>query len=334
MEPTHENAAFLAEAINRAYGPDDARAIALGFAEAEGRPVTLRANALKTSRDDVARALKAAGIAFEGVAWYGDAFVCRDVRERALWELPIYRDGDIYLQSLSSMIPVLALAPREGADILDMCAAPGGKTLQIAAMTGGRSHLTACEMSAPRSEKLRYNLDKLGARGVNVMRVDARRLDEFFSFDQILLDAPCTGSGTVRGAVGAAGRITKKLLDKTTRSQRALLERALTVLKPGGELVYSTCSILPEENEEQVRHALARHRDCEIAPIAVPSETDADADADEDLPAVPDTVRAIAEAVDRGEIPVLPNGLPGTITVRPSHDYEGFYVARIKKKAR
>ena len=81
MEPTHENAAFLAEAINRAYGPDDARAIALGFAEAEGRPVTLRANALKTSRDDVARALKAAGIAFEGVAWFGDAFVCRDVRE-------------------------------------------------------------------------------------------------------------------------------------------------------------------------------------------------------------------------------------------------------------
>lgn len=332
MEPTHENAAFLAEAIARAYGPDDARAIALGFAEAEGRPVTLRVNALKASRDDVECALGAAGIAFESVAWYGDAFVCRDVRERALWELPIYRDGDIYLQSLSSMIPVLALAPREGADILDMCAAPGGKTLQIAAMTGGRSHLTACEMSAPRSEKLRYNLDKLGARGVNVMRVDARRLDEFFSFDQILLDAPCTGSGTVRGADGGAERITKKLLDKATRSQRALLDRALTVLKPGGELVYSTCSILPEENEEQVKRALSRHRDCEVSPIEVPPA--ADADADEDLPPVPDTVRAIAEAVDRGEIPVLPNGLPGTLTVRPSRDYEGFYVARIKKKAR
>ena len=95
------------------------------------------------------------------------------------------------------MTPPLALGPRAGADALDMCAAPGGKTSQMAALEP-EAHITACELSAPRAEKLTYNLQKLGAHNVQVMKTDARRLDEFFSFDQILLDAPCTGTGTVR----------------------------------------------------------------------------------------------------------------------------------------
>ena len=91
---------------------------------------------------------------------------------------------------------------------------------------------------------------------MNVMRTDARRLDEFFSFDQILLDAPCTGTGTLRaGDERAEKRMTRQLLAKVVKSQRALLDRALTILKPDGTLVYSTCSILAEENDEQVHGA-------------------------------------------------------------------------------
>ena len=224
-----------------------------GYREALERPVTLRANTLKATVDDVCRDLNARDIVYERVPWYDDALVVRDARERDLWELDIYREGHIYLQSLSSMLPPLLLEPRAGADILDMCAAPGGKTAQIAALTGNAAHLTACEMSAPRAEKLTYNLDKLGAANVNVMRTDARKLDEFFSFDQILLDAPCTGTGTYRaGDERAEKRMTPQLLAKVTKSQRALLDRALTVLKPGGTLVYSTCSVLAEENDDQV----------------------------------------------------------------------------------
>ena len=182
-------------------------------------------------------------------------------------------------------------------------------------------------MSTPRAEKLTFNLNKLGVTAVNVMRTDARRLDEFFSFDQILLDAPCTGSGTVRaGDAKAAVRITEKLLAKVTRSQRSLLDRALTVLKPGGVLVYSTCSILPQENEEQVMAALKRHRDCEVMPL-----TGALA---EDAPARPATAQAIADAAERGELPLLANGLAGTLTICPTRLYEGFYIAVIRKKAR
>ena len=126
------------------------------------------------------------------------AFLLEGADERAVQALPLYERGEIYLQSLSSMLPPLALAPQEGADILDMAAAPGGKTAQMAAMTGNRANITACEINQIRAEKLKYNLEKQGATRVNIMVRDARKLEDFFRFDQILLDAPCSGRSTPR----------------------------------------------------------------------------------------------------------------------------------------
>ena len=143
-----------------------------GFDEARERPVTLRANTLKSSIGEVCTVLEASGFTYRRVPWYADALVLDDVRERDIWDLDIYRDGHVYLQSLSSMLPPLLMGPRPGTDVLDMCAAPGGKTAQIAALTGNAAHLTACEMSSPRADKLVHNLEKLGAANVNVMRTD------------------------------------------------------------------------------------------------------------------------------------------------------------------
>ena len=319
----------LPELLTRFMAPleEPAReAVRAGFEAAVSRSVTLRANTLRSTCNEVAAALDDAGISFGRVAWYDDALVLSNARERKLWDLPIYQDGSVYLQSLSSMLPPLALAPRNGADVLDMCAAPGGKTSEMAALAP-HAHITACEMKASRADKLEYNLRKLGVRAANIMRIDARRIDEFFSFDQILLDAPCTGTGTLRvGDERAAARVTPKLLAKVTRSQRSLLDRALTVLKPGGELVYSTCSVLPQENEEQVEAALKRHRDCSIVPLAGALP--------EDAPTRPATAEALARAAEDGALPLLPNGLPGTLTICPTRDYEGFYLAKIRKAAR
>lgn len=308
---------------------EDVRAVLeAGFERARERPVTLRANTLKATAEQVASALDDAGIAYARVPWYEDAFVLDGVGEREVWSLDAYREGLVYLQSLSSMLPPLVLGPRGGADILDMCAAPGGKTAQIAALTGNAAHLTACEMSAPRAEKLAYNLKKMDAQNVNIMRTDARRLDEFFSFDQILLDAPCTGTGTYRaGDERAEGRMTPQLLAKVSKSQRTLLDRALTILKPGGTLVYSTCSVLPEENGDQVRAALKRHRDCKVVPIVPGSVDDG---------RIEEGGRVIrVERADEGALawPVLevPNAVEGTLTIAPSRLYEGFYVAAIEK---
>lgn len=324
--------AFVAETLAEHYDEATCAHIAQGFGDARDRPVTLRANTLATDADAVGAALAQAGIEFSHPAWYPDAFVLAETSERAVWDLELYRTGSVYLQSLSSMLPPLVLGPRAGADVLDMCAAPGGKTSQLAALAGGAAHLTACEMSAPRAEKLAYNLRKLGAENVQVMRCDARRLDEFFRFDQVLVDAPCTGTGTLRANdPKAARRITPALLAKTVRSQRALLDRGLTVLKQGGTLVYSTCSILPEENECIVAEALRRHKDCELVPIALDA-ADGDHAADGE-PREPQPIMLAAGAEGPFALPLLPCGLAGALLVAPTRAFEGFFVAALHKKA-
>ena len=211
---------FMVDTVAGAYAPADAELMIEGFGAAATRPVTLRANTLKATAEDIAAALGAAGIAHNPVAWYPDAFILPEAQVSDLWDLDIYRNGKIYLQSLSSMMPPLVLGAQAGEDILDMCAAPGGKTTQITALTQGQAHLTACEMSIPRAEKLESNLHRQGAKNVPVMRIDARELDEFFRFDRILLDAPCTGTGTViSGNEKSLRGLTEQLLGKCARSR-------------------------------------------------------------------------------------------------------------------
>lgn len=306
----------LVAAVRTQYDAYDIHRIVDGWSCS--RRVTLRANTLLAGREEVADALGAAGLAWQGVPWYSDAFVLdAGVRERSLWELDVYKDGKIYLQSLSSMLPPLALSPAPGADVLDMCAAPGGKTSELCALAPGGegarpAHVTACELSMPRAERLEHNLAKLGATNVQVMRTDARKLDDWFAFDQILLDAPCTGSGTVHTHDAHAERhLTPALADGVERTQRALLDKALEILKPGGTLVYSTCSILARENEDVVEWGLGRHRECELVDLAGQGPLVLAADA----------------------LPTLPCRLPEALTVCPTELYEGFFVAKIRKGA-
>ena len=325
---------FMVDSVAGAYTPADAELVIEGFGAAAARPVTLRANTLKATAEDIAAALDAAGIAHRSVAWYQDAFILPDAQVSDLWDLDIYRDGKIYLQSLSSMMPPLVLGAQSGEDILDMCAAPGGKTTQIAALTQGQAHLTACEMSIPRAEKLEAILGRQGAKNVPVMRIDARELDEFFRFDRILLDAPCTGTGTViSGNEKSLRGLTEQLLFKCARSQRALLDRAMGSLKPGGTLVYSTCSILPQENEDALHEALDKHMDCELIPLdGTPSESEARRAQDAgDKPHIESN--ALTEAIAAGQVSVITNGMPGTLTVPPSRDFEGFYIALVRKRS-
>ena len=293
---------FFRGEILRQYGEDTAVRIFAGMSRR--RLVTLRANRLKTSPEAVEKALWAQGIAWERLPWWEDAFLLPRASEADLWRLPIYEAGEIYLQSLSSMLPPLALAPRPGADILDMAAAPGGKTAQMASMTNGKANITACEINRIRAEKLQYNLQRQGASRVSVLVRDARQLESFFRFDQILLDAPCSGSGTMLAEEPATLRaFSEKLVRASAATQLQLLKKALSLLKSGGTLVYSTCSILEAENESVVRAAL-RGADARVEPLQLPG----------------------TEA-----LPLLPVSLPGTLCVCPSDRYEGFFLARIRK---
>lgn len=302
--------AFFTELLSQQYNPEDITRIEAGCSTT--RKTTLRANTLRATRKEVAEELNKAGIAWGPVAWYADAFVLDSATPRELWELPLYKEGHIYLQSLSSMLPPLALNAQAGHDVLDMCAAPGGKTTQLAALCNNACNITACEMHAPRAEKLQYNLQKQGAKRVNVMRTDARQLDEFFSFDRILLDAPCSGSGTINVFdPKLSKRFSWQLIQKSCKAQTALLTRALALLKPEAELVYSTCSVLACENEHIVQSVLAgarkqkrQQKEFEVKPIEL----------------------AAAEG-----LPLLPTSIEGSLCVCPTEFYEGFFMCKIKR---
>ncbi len=265
------------------------------------RPVTLRANTLKTDSAAVFSALSALGISCRRAAWYPDAFILDGVRERTLEESDLFRNGEIYLQSLSSMLPPLLLAPKAGENILDMAAAPGGKTAQISALSGGGALITACEKDRFRFERLKFNLTRQGVPRATVMMADASALDDFFRFDKILLDAPCSGSGTIKPGVPV--RISERLVAGSVKAQEALLEKGLRLLKPGGILVYSTCSVLRQENEELVGRVAPRAGG-EILPVELPFLS---------------------------ELPLLARS-PLGITVCPNDLFEGFFLSLIRKR--
>ena len=291
---------FLIEMLNKQYGENIINKIIDGFNQ--NRPVTFRVNTLKTTTNAVCQELDKFNIQYEKVSWSNEALIIKNVQEKQIQELDIYKNGEIYLQSLSSMLPPIILNPKPNTDILDMAAAPGGKTTQLAALTQNKAHITACEMNKLRAERLKYNVEKQGASCVYVMLQDARRIDDFFSFDNILLDSPCSGSGTLNA--NFENRFTMKLVEKSTKSQLSLLKKAIKILKPGHEMVYSTCSILQCENEDIVNKVL-KEENVEIVPI---------------------------EFEEMGEIPQLPTKIEGTLCVCPTELYEGFFVAKLLKR--
>lgn len=293
---------FLEEMLEKQYGAEKTKEIINGYQTK--RKTTLRVNTIKGNIEVIKNKLEKSKIEYEEVPWSKEALIIKNADEKSIQEMEIYQDGKIYMQSLSSMLPSIILEPKEGIDILDMAAAPGGKTTQIAAITNNKAHITACEKNKIRVERLKYNVDKQGATCVFIMTKDSRFIDDFFSFDQILLDAPCSGSGTLDfNNANVEKYFTKQLIERSTTTQKTLLKKAINLLKPGHEMVYSTCSILDCENEDVVASVI-KNGNMEIVPINF-------------------------EGME--ELPILHTKIPGTLCVKPTGLYEGFFVAKIRK---
>ncbi len=172
-----------------------------------------------------------------------------------LSNLPGYAEGGWWVQDAAAALPAQLLQPQPGERILDLCAAPGGKTLQLAA---AGADVTALDISAPRLARLEANLARTGLTAT-LVTADALHWQPDTLFDAILLDAPCSATGTIRRHPDLPFVKDGSELPSLTTQQTQLLDRALTWLKPGGRLVFSTCSLLPEEGEAQLAAALARH---------------------------------------------------------------------------
>lgn len=293
---------FLLDLLLEQYGNQITSSIIDGYTKK--RKVTLRANTLKVNINDIKDFFNSLNITYSTIPWYTDALILDNISEKELQNLEIYKNGEIYLQSLSSMLPAIILSPKENENILDMTAAPGGKATQILALSDNKSYITACEKNKIRFERLKYNINKLGANKVNALQIDSRNLDDFLSFDKILLDAPCSGSGTLQlDNKNLKDNFTEDLINRSSKIQMTLLDKAIRILKPNHELIYSTCSILYKENEHIIKHFLDKKK-VQIVPINI-----------EDFSA----------------IPILPVSIPGTLCVRPTELYEGFFVAKLVK---
>ena len=288
---------FLIEQLNKQYGIELTNEILNGYKEK--RKTTLRINTSKTTKENITNILDKENIKYENVSWYEDALILEE--EKNIRELDIYKNGEIYMQSLSSMIPPIILEPKNE-KILDMAASPGGKTTQIYNLSNKGALITAVEKNKIRAQRLKYNINKQGTQAT-VLVTDATKLDEFFRFDKILLDAPCSGSGTLSILDNSLNHFNKNIIKNSVETQQKLLEKALQILKPNSTMVYSTCSILYQENELQLEKLIKQNK-IEIIPI------------DENL---------------FKDIPKLPTKIKGTICVLPNKLYEGFFVAKIKK---
>ena len=286
---------FLIELLNKQYGEDLTKKIIEGYNNK--RKTTLRINTIKTTKEKIKEVLNKENINSKEVSWYEDALILEE--EKNIRKLEIYKNGEIYMQSLSSMLPPIVLEPTNE-KILDMAASPGGKTTEIYNLSNKEALITAVEKNPIRADRLKYNLNKQGTQAT-VLISDATKLDEFYRFDKILLDAPCSGSGTLN--INEKININENLIKNSVNTQKQLLEKALQILKKDHTMVYSTCSILYEENEKQLEN-LIKQKKIEIIPI------------NEEL---------------FKDIPKLPTKIKGTICVCPNNLYEGFFVAKIKK---
>ena len=221
-------------------------------------PVYIRVNTLKIGQNALIQRLKDKGFSLKA----SDLPDCLEVTAEpySIGASAEHLLGYFYVQDKSSLVPPLALAPSSGDTVIDMAASPGGKTTHIAQLMNNEGLLVAIELEPSRMPGLRANLGRCGVRNVALFEMDAMdasRLD--LRADKILLDAPCTGEGVI--AKDQTRKTSRELADIAfcAGQQRELIDAACSVLKPGGTLVYSTCSFAPEEDEQIVDYAVKKH---------------------------------------------------------------------------
>jgi 16S rRNA (cytosine967-C5)-methyltransferase len=236
----------------------------------EGKaPLDLRANRLKATREAAQAALAATGLAAEATP-HAPAGLRLATRTPVTGTAP-FRDGLIEVQDEGSQLIAALVAARPGLRVADYCAGAAGKTLAMAADMQNQGRITACDVSAPRLEGAAKRLRRAGVHNAETHLLtpgDRWAKRRAGSFDRVLVDAPCTGTGTWRRNPDARVRTTGQDLSELLGKQREILATSAQLVRPGGRLVYATCSLLPEEDEVQVERFLADHPGFGVVPLA------------------------------------------------------------------
>lgn len=276
------------------------------------RQKSVRINTLVAKKSTLGD-IKKLGVSLKPISWCQNTYTVTKGYE-LLSTSELFTSGQFLLQDAASFVPVLALNPRPGETILDICAAPGGKTTHIAALSKNKAHIIANDTSRARFFKMREMFKRMNVTAETTL-YDGRQLKKQFAgqqFDKILLDAPCSGEAAMnpnnpksyeQWSIAKSKRL--------SRLQEQLLLAAYDVLVPGGTLVYSTCTIAPEENELVVQHLLKRRR-AEVVPLHIP---------------IPGAKPGLTTWRDKQLDPEIAK----TYRLVPSPEHEAFYTACIRK---
>ena len=292
LSAENELPGWLTDSLMRDYGADAAASFAADAMQEP--PMWVRINAGKLTREKFREELESCGSGEKSFIAPSAVLLTKPL---PVERLPFFREGLTTVQDISAQKSVWYLAPEKGERILDMCAAPGGKTSEILELTGNTALVTALDISKSRVRRLEENLRRLSL-SVTCIAADARKTKSWWDgkpFDRVLLDAPCSGTGVIRRHPDIRFIRTPADIAKLAGAQRELMDTAWRVLRPGGVLLYSTCSVMKAENELQADDFLRRHAD------AVPEELFAGG-------------------------PVRHQVLPG------EDDGDGFFFARFRKK--
>ncbi|MBU0470620.1 MAG: RsmB/NOP family class I SAM-dependent RNA methyltransferase [Nanoarchaeota archaeon] len=273
---------------------------------------SIRINTLLGTVNEVKKSIEAKGWELTPIPWCKEGFWISNPERRDVGNLLEHHLGKIYVQEAASMIPPLVLQPKPGDLVLDMAASPGSKTTQMAALMQNKGLLVANDYKGQRLQSLGINLQRSGLTNSVITLMRGQGIKEM-EFDKILLDAPCSGTGTIRKSLKTIRIWNPGTITKLAKEQKELITVAFNNLKKGGEMVYSTCSVEPEENEGVVSFLLDKFEDAEVVKVKLPglkiSKPVMEFKGEKYNPAVKDVIR------------IWPQ----------DNDTEGFFVCKIRK---
>lgn len=280
------------------------------------RPTTLRANTLKIKASELKKELLEEGVKLEPVPWYRQAFVVKNKSLKKLRELRLYKQGFFYVQRLSSMVPPLVLSPKAGDKVLDICAAPGSKTTQMATMMENKGEIVANDISFVRLEKLKANLKIQGVTNVKVTKIPGQRIWQKYPeyFDRTLVDVFCSMEGKFSCYEQKYHKEwSLRKIKSLSKRQKWILRSAVSSTKSGGKIVYSSCTLSPEENEEVINWILEKEKGSLVVErINIPGFK-------------------TGPGLTAWRSKTFAKEIANTIRIFPSIKMEGFYVALLRK---
>ncbi|MDD3474547.1 MAG: RsmB/NOP family class I SAM-dependent RNA methyltransferase [Candidatus Dojkabacteria bacterium] len=284
---------------------------------------TIRLNNLKGDTKKTYRVLtQSKGWELQKIEELNNVFFVNNKDKSDIADTEEYKEGKFYIQNLSSILSIYALDPKEEENILDMAASPGSKTTLIASLTNKKANITANDVDEYRVRKLINVLHQFGSTNVEVINKDGADLGNIYPdhFDKVILDAPCSGEGMIYLAGRKPLRFWSiKKVNAMSKVQKKLIESAFKSLKRGGTLIYSTCTLEPEENEEVITHLLNKNSNARIEEIDFVNNLE---------PLIKEKFRS---GITKWSGNIYNQNTDKSIRIIPSPEMMGFYIAKITK---